>query len=98
MDRFFQVAEYNLFPRLEVYAGRVCYVSIAVQERSRPDPDFSAGIVSRLQAKEFVKGHMRGKVASLHRRMGSHILKLLTDSFLEPKCLIYSENSVGSSG
>ncbi|KAH9963053.1 hypothetical protein BGW80DRAFT_1353171 [Lactifluus volemus] len=45
-------------PRLEVYAGRARRVSIAVQ---RPDGDFAAGTVSRLQAKEFVKGHMRGK-------------------------------------
>ncbi|KAH9963052.1 hypothetical protein BGW80DRAFT_1353138 [Lactifluus volemus] len=45
-------------PRLEIYAGRARRVSIAVQ---RPDADFAAGTVSRLQAKEFVKGHMRGK-------------------------------------
>jgi hypothetical protein len=62
-------------PRLEVYAGRARRVSIAVQ---RPDADFAAGTVSRLQAKEFVKGHMRGKVILLHCRMG---LKLLTYGF-----------------
>ncbi|KAH9963041.1 hypothetical protein BGW80DRAFT_1353065, partial [Lactifluus volemus] len=45
-------------PRLEGYAGRARRVSIAAQ---RPDGDFAAGTVSRLQAKEFVKGHMRGK-------------------------------------
>jgi hypothetical protein len=65
-------------PRLEVYTGRARRVSIAVQ---RPDADFTAGTVSRLQADEFVKGHMRGRVMSLHCRMDTHILKLLTYAF-----------------
>jgi hypothetical protein len=62
-------------PRLEVYVGRARHVSIAVQ---RPDADFAAGTMSRLQANEFVKGHMRGRVMLLCCRMGTHIVKLLT--------------------
>ena len=65
-------------PRLEVYLGRAHRVRIAVQ---RPGADFAAGTVSWLQANEFVKGHMRGRVMLLCCRMGTHILKLLTYGF-----------------